>query len=250
MCHRGQARKGVILYNLWASAAGYVPITFSATIRLWSMSSMALSGSRTGDESPRGQGSTDADRRSHWGRSHWRWRICRRRNVAPAQKKAAQTAADTSLATNERQQRALSRHLRPEHRIASPFYNNGVAAGTRFRSCCSAPINGWNAPQPAGARTERRQFGRWLQRRRAGRLSGGQSRRCPGSAGSRPITSSRRRKITPPGITSITGRTKARAAPAVNVPAPTAATGDWGTTGGRARCVRPLPAGHQLPVAL
>lgn len=27
MCHRGQARKGVILYNLWASAAGYVPIT-------------------------------------------------------------------------------------------------------------------------------------------------------------------------------------------------------------------------------
>jgi hypothetical protein len=27
MCHRGQARKGVILYNLWASAAGYAPIT-------------------------------------------------------------------------------------------------------------------------------------------------------------------------------------------------------------------------------
>jgi hypothetical protein len=26
MCHRGQARKGVILYNLWASAAGYAPI--------------------------------------------------------------------------------------------------------------------------------------------------------------------------------------------------------------------------------
>jgi hypothetical protein len=30
MCHRGQARKGVILYNLWASAAGYAPITLLA----------------------------------------------------------------------------------------------------------------------------------------------------------------------------------------------------------------------------
>jgi hypothetical protein len=30
MCHRGQARKGVILYNLWASAAGYAPITLMA----------------------------------------------------------------------------------------------------------------------------------------------------------------------------------------------------------------------------
>jgi hypothetical protein len=30
MCHRGQARKGVILYNLWANAAGYVPITLLA----------------------------------------------------------------------------------------------------------------------------------------------------------------------------------------------------------------------------
>jgi hypothetical protein len=30
MCHRGQARKGVILYNLWAAAAGYVPITLLA----------------------------------------------------------------------------------------------------------------------------------------------------------------------------------------------------------------------------
>ena len=27
MCRRGQARKGVILYNLWAAAAGYKPIT-------------------------------------------------------------------------------------------------------------------------------------------------------------------------------------------------------------------------------
>lgn len=26
MCRRGQARKGVVLYNLWASAAGYAPI--------------------------------------------------------------------------------------------------------------------------------------------------------------------------------------------------------------------------------
>jgi hypothetical protein len=30
MCHRGQARKGVILYNLWAAAAGYAPITLLA----------------------------------------------------------------------------------------------------------------------------------------------------------------------------------------------------------------------------
>jgi hypothetical protein len=30
MCHRGQARKGVILYNLWCAAAGYVPITLLA----------------------------------------------------------------------------------------------------------------------------------------------------------------------------------------------------------------------------
>jgi hypothetical protein len=27
MCHRGQARKGVVLYNLWAAAAGYAPIS-------------------------------------------------------------------------------------------------------------------------------------------------------------------------------------------------------------------------------
>jgi RimJ/RimL family protein N-acetyltransferase len=30
MCRRGQARKGVILYNLWAAAAGYVPISLLA----------------------------------------------------------------------------------------------------------------------------------------------------------------------------------------------------------------------------
>jgi hypothetical protein len=30
MCHRGQARKGVILYNLWASAAGYAAIRLLA----------------------------------------------------------------------------------------------------------------------------------------------------------------------------------------------------------------------------
>lgn len=30
MCRRGQARKGVILYNLWAAAAGYAPITLLA----------------------------------------------------------------------------------------------------------------------------------------------------------------------------------------------------------------------------
>jgi hypothetical protein len=30
MCRHGQARKGVILYNLWASAAGYAPITLLA----------------------------------------------------------------------------------------------------------------------------------------------------------------------------------------------------------------------------
>jgi hypothetical protein len=30
MCHRGQARKGVILYNCWANAAGYVPIALLA----------------------------------------------------------------------------------------------------------------------------------------------------------------------------------------------------------------------------
>jgi RimJ/RimL family protein N-acetyltransferase len=30
MCRRGQARKGVILYNLWAGAAGYMPISLLA----------------------------------------------------------------------------------------------------------------------------------------------------------------------------------------------------------------------------
>jgi RimJ/RimL family protein N-acetyltransferase len=30
MCHRGQARKGVILYNIWCGAAGYAPITLLA----------------------------------------------------------------------------------------------------------------------------------------------------------------------------------------------------------------------------
>jgi hypothetical protein len=30
MCHRGQARKGVILYNCWANAARYVPIALLA----------------------------------------------------------------------------------------------------------------------------------------------------------------------------------------------------------------------------
>lgn len=30
MCHRGQARKGVILYNLWSGAAGYAPISLLA----------------------------------------------------------------------------------------------------------------------------------------------------------------------------------------------------------------------------
>jgi hypothetical protein len=30
MCHRGQARKGVILYNQWAAAAGYAPIALLA----------------------------------------------------------------------------------------------------------------------------------------------------------------------------------------------------------------------------
>lgn len=30
MCHRGQARKGVILYGLWCAAAGYAPITLLA----------------------------------------------------------------------------------------------------------------------------------------------------------------------------------------------------------------------------
>jgi hypothetical protein len=175
---------------------------------------------------------------------------CRRRpRRRPLRKRLTRLFATTN-ANN-----ALARDIRNQNlQVASPFYNNGVAAGNALQELLLGPNSTAGTPPIAGV----------------GALGGGGSDGYSGGALDAYLAANPdvgRDYSTNPGISHDLfptpesyaawhyqhyGQNEGRAAPAVNTPAPTAATGATGGTTGRqrARCVRPLPAGHELPVAL